>query len=395
MTAPIPAAQEQSRSRWAGPLAVGLAVVGSTVLIAAFSIWIGQSPGWAYDFQAYYDAALRLIATGSPYQAETLAGPFSPGPFGLYLYAPPLAMLFVSLTWLGGQLAVLVWLGLRVGILGATCALLPVSRGIRLAAFGIAALSAPFLFDLNLGNVSTIVTFFAVATWRWLDRPLGSVALAAALTLRPTMAVVAGWWLLRGRWRPVLWVAIAAGLIFLATLPFIGLDQWLEYVTVLRNVSNVTGARSNVDLGSSVLLLGGPTWLASLALFAGYATAALAVLFSLRRDRELSYVVTVMASLLVSPLLWDHYLTNLLLPAAFLASRGRAWALALPLLCWLPQLLAIWFPSTRGIAEVVLPYIAVAGLLAPFAAKDRGEAAGFILERLRRRPWRASGPVRA
>ena len=28
--------------------------------------------------------------------------------------------------------------------------------------FGVAALSAPFLFDLNLGNISLIVTFFAV-----------------------------------------------------------------------------------------------------------------------------------------------------------------------------------------------------------------------------------------
>ena len=96
---------------------------------------------------------------------------------------------------------------------------------------------------------------------------------------------------------------------------------------MLRNVSNVTGVRSNVDLGSSVLLLGGPMWLAQVALYAGYVIAGLAVLFSLRRDRELSYVVTVMATLLLAPLLWDHYLTMLIIPAAFVASRGRPWAI--------------------------------------------------------------------
>ena len=56
---------------WSGPLAAGLALVGLLVLAGAISTWIGRSPGWAYDFHAYYDAALRFLATGSPYQAET------------------------------------------------------------------------------------------------------------------------------------------------------------------------------------------------------------------------------------------------------------------------------------------------------------------------------------
>ena len=60
------------------------------------------------------------------------------------------------------------------------------------------------------------------------------------------------------------------------------------------------------------------------------------MLFSLRYDRETSFMVTIGATLLLAPLLWDHYLATLLLPAAFLAQRGRTWGLALPLLAWLP-----------------------------------------------------------
>lgn len=386
----------RSSNRWAAPLGAGLAVLGLMVLGSAISLWIGRSPGWAYDFHAYYDAALRFIATGTPYQAETLAGPFRPGPFGLYLYSPPMALLFVPMTALGEQGAIFLWLGLRLALLALTCALMPVSTPIRLATLGIASLSAPVLYDLDLGNVSLIVTFFAVLVWRWLDRPIGSIALAASLTLRPTMALVCAWWLLRGRWRPVAWTAIAFLIIVIATLPFVGVDGWLQYVTVLRNVSDVTGVRSNVDLGSSVMLLGGPAWAASLALYAGYVIAAVAVLVSLRRDRELSYIVTVMATLLMAPLLWDHYLTNLLLPAAFLASRGRPWALALPLLCWSPPLLAVAFPQLRGVAEAVLPYVAVCGLLLPFVARDRGEErAGLFLDRVRNRDADAMRPARA
>jgi hypothetical protein len=391
---------KESSSRWAAPLSLGLALLGLSVLGLAATMWIGRSPGWAYDFHAYYDAALRLIGTGTPYQQETLSGAFRPGPYGLYLYSPPLAMLFVPLTWLGENAAVMTWLLLRIGLLALTCALMPVSRPIRLASVGIAALSLPFLFDLNLGNISLIVTFFAVVAWRWLDKPIGAVAVAASIALRPTMGLVVGWWLLRGKWRPVAWTAIAGAFIFVTTLLFIPLRLWFDYLTVLRNVSDVTGVFRNFDLGSSVLLLGGPSWAASLALYAGYAIAAVAMIFSLRRDRELSYVVTAMATILVAPLLWDHYLTMLLLPAAFLASRGRTWALLLPLLCWTPQILATAFPSTRGVGEVVLPLLAMAGLLLPFVAPARGEPAGTFLDYLpgRTRPRQdadAMRPVRA
>ena len=362
--------------RWSGPLSAGLALVGLLVLGGAISTWTGRSPGWAYDFHAYYDAALRFLATGTPYQPDTLSGAFRPGPYGLYLYSPVLAALFVPLTWLGEQSAILVWLALRLAAVVAICAFMPISRRLRLAVFGVAALSAPVLFDLDLGNVSLLVTLAAVLVWRWRDRPLGGVALAAALVVRPIMAVVAGWWLVRAQWRPVVATVVGFGAIVLVSLVWLPLDVWFSWLTVLRNVSDVTGVKANVDLGSTVLLLGGPAGWAQIALYAGYAIAALAVLFSLRRDRELSYVVTLMATLLLSPLLWDHYLTILLVPAAFLASRGRWWGLGLPLLCWAPTLLVALVPTTKPFAEALLAPMALAGLLLPFLAPDASERVG-------------------
>ena len=376
------AQQAAPASRWSAPLGAGLAFAGLIVLGLTISLWFGHSPGWAYDFYAYYEAAMRLIATGSPYQAETLSGPFQPGPFGLYLYSPLLALLFVPLTTLGEEGATVLWLVLRIGILLLTCAAMPVSRVTRLAMFGVATLSAPVLFDLDLGNVSLIVTFLAVLAWRWLDRPFGSIALAVSLTIRPTMGLICAWWLLRGLWRPVAWTVIGFGVLVALTLPFVGLGGWFDYVTVLGNVSDVTGVRSNVDLGSAVLLFGGPESLATVALFAGYAVAIGALLLSLRRDRELSFVVTLMATLFLAPLLWDHYLTNLLIPAAFLAARGRMWGLALPLLCWVPTLLLGLNDDFKGPAEGLLPFIALLGLLLPFTAPDRGEPAGSFLDKL-------------
>lgn len=376
--------------RWSGPLALGLAAVGVIVLVGVLAAWFNESRGWAYDFHPYYDGALRLLANGSPYQPVTLDGPFSPGPKGLYLYSPVLAALFVPMTWLGEPGAIVAWVALHIAALVAICALMPISRNLRLATFGMACLSAPVLFDINLGNVSLFVTLAAVLIWRWLDRPGSGICLALALLVRPAMAVIAGWWLLRGLWRPVAWavgtfVAIAA-----VSLIWLRPDVWWEWLTVLRNVSNVTGVMANVDLGSAVLLLGGSMTFAQVALYSGYAIAIAAILLSLRRDRELSFVITLMATLLLSPLLWDHYLANLLVPAAFLAARGRWWGLLLPLLCWAPALTVALMPSAKPWAEALLTPVAVAAVVLPFLAPDATERVGAAFKGWPlggRRPW--------
>jgi len=335
---------------------VVLALIALNTILAA-----QQTEGWGYDFRAYYDAALRLVATGSPYQAETLTGSFRPGPAGLYLYTPAPALLVVPLTWLGTDAATMTWLLVRVGLLFGACALMPVPRWVKLGAFGVAVISPQFLYDLNLGNVSVIVTFFAIVAWRWLDKPIGGMAIAASLTLRPTMGLIWIWWIVRRQWTAVAWTVLGFAAIFLISLPFVGVGSWLEYVTVLRNVSDVMGVKNNTDLGSAALAFGLSQQLANLLLVGGFALSIGAIALSLRRDREIGFAVTLMATLLLSPLLWDHYLTNLIVPAALVAARGRRWGLLLPLLGWLPQ--------------PYLPVVAICGMLLPFLVPDRAPAA--------------------
>ena len=59
---------------------------------------------------------------------------------------------------------------------------------------------------------------------------------------------------------------------------------------------------------------------------------ALAFVFAaLRRPPVASYLVAVVASQLLSPILWDHYALLLLLPVAWLVDRGRIWTVLIPL----------------------------------------------------------------
>ena len=74
-----------------------------------------------------------------------------------------------------------------------------------------------------------------------------------------------------------------------------------------------------------------------------------------------------MASLLLAPLIWVHYLVVLALPAALLAARGYRWAILLPLLGWLP--------------EPALPLVAIAGAYLPLLAGRRPAASAEALTR--------------
>ena len=145
-------------------------------------------------------------------------------------------------------------------------------------------------------------------------------------------------------------------MLILLTLPFVGISGYSEYITVLANAGDFMGRWQNRDLGSTALVLGADDTIALLALLGGYAVAIGAVLLSLRRDREVGFMVTITASLLLSPLLWDHYFAILVLPAAFLADRVHPVFILLPLLAWLPV--------------EFLPLVAIGATLIPFIVRD-------------------------
>ncbi len=354
------AGQRSSAERRAGLgrlIAFAVAILGLLLLLYSLTTFL-PSRGWGFDFEAYLAAAQRL-ARGDPiYQQYSLDGPFRPGPYGLYLYAPPFAVATLPFTMLSVQSAEITWYLLRVGLLAVACAVMPVRPTVRCLVFAVAAITYPVLIDMNLGNVSVLVTAILAIVWRGLDRPLGSVALAVDMFIRPTLGLIVLWYMLRRRWWPVIWTIISGVLIVLLTLPIVGVAGYRDFITVLRNLSEVTGQVNNLDLGSTVARLGGGSMGASLALYGGYLLGIGSMLFSLRYDRDTSFMVTIGATLLLAPLLWDHYLAALLLPSAFLAQRGRIWGLGLPLLAWLPP--------------QVLPVLAIAGTLVPFLVRRPG-----------------------
>lgn len=221
--------------RLALPIALGAAVLGVALLLG--TIAIGPSlTSWHYDLDAYLAAAQRILDAGTPYAPSFIADPVGVDPHGIYRYAPPLAVTAIPFTALDTGTAAVLWGLLHIAAAALACALLPVSRAIRLGVFAALSLSFPLWRDLMLGNASTFVLLGTAVAWRWLDRPAGAVALVLAATIRPNLLVTALAPAIRTRGRWLLWMVVAGVAVVVVCVPLIGITPWFDFVTLLRNL---------------------------------------------------------------------------------------------------------------------------------------------------------------
>ena len=310
--------------RTALPILAGLSFLGGVALTLGAA---GQTLG--FDFLAYHQAAVRLLAGQPLYDMSFTAT----GGFGLFYYPPTFAPLIVPLGLLSAAAATWTWIALSIAVFLAGVALLPVSRSVRWWLILLAGLSFPFVYAVKLGQVGPILFGLFALGWRSLDEPvrLGlSGALGAAIKLQPGLVLV--WALLTRRFDAVVIGTAVLVVLAGAAMAMAGVGAWADFLTLLRTVSDPIATEHNFTPGAVAFQLGVPVATASWIQFASTAGVVVALLVAVRAcSSEASYLVAVVASQLVSPILWDHYAMLLLLPVAYLLAAGRWWALAIPL----------------------------------------------------------------
>jgi len=350
---------------------------------------------WGYDFSAYWSAAKRLLDGLPLYDAHQLAGPYSPQAQFLYLYPPPLAALVTPLAAVFPEdyrAAAWIWTALGALILAASVLALwrverlgerfPLLAG-RGRWFLVAAAFAfpPVVGELVIGNVHLLLLGLLTLAWVGVRRGdargewVAGLAVGAAATIKVFPGLLLLWFLLTGRYRAAAGVVVAAVALGLVTLPITGIDAWLQYPTVLANLSAPVDTRDTLAPTVWLAQLVGFTPARVLVTVAGLALVAWTAMTRATYGPARSFAIAVVASVLIAPALYHHYLALLVLPLLLGLSSGVAlpWLAVAYLLMWGGEQAALGDAS--WIVNRLLPTAGALTLLAGLVASRAAPAA--------------------
>ncbi|HJP89241.1 MAG TPA: glycosyltransferase 87 family protein [Candidatus Limnocylindrales bacterium] len=326
------------------------------VLVLAFRALqfarLTQKVQWGYDFSFYWRAANHLLHGEPIYSAAQLAGPYAPQGQDGFLYPPPLAAAVTPLAAVFRDPLAAAWIWWALGLIVLVASVLALGRSERLgerfpmlAGRGRWLLVAgalafpPVVGELVLGNVHLLLLGLLTLAWLAVRRGTqrgewvagAAIGVAAVIKVFPGFLVL--WFLLTRRWRAAAGAAVAAVAVSVVALPFTGIQPWLDYPTVLANLSapaDVTdtlaptvwlapylgflAARILVTLAALVLL-----WLAATR---ARGTAAGAEGHGDDGTLARSFAAAVVLSVLIAPAIYQHYLTLLVLPLILALGAG-------------------------------------------------------------------------
>jgi glycosyl transferase family 87 len=350
------------RQRSVQLVALGL-VAALVVGFRAFQfVLLTRQVQWGYDFSFYWTAAHRLLNGEAIYSAAQLAGPYAPQGQDGFLYPPPFAAIVTPLAALFADDRAAAWVWSAIGAACLIASVLALSRSERLGErlnlrhrearwLLVAAAFAfpPVVGELVLGNVHLVLLGLLTVAWLGIRRGdargewIAGLAVGVAAIIKVFPAVLLLWFLLQRRYRAAVGVVVGAAAIALLTLPFTGIEPWLQYPTVLANLSAPADTRDTLAptvwlapiLGFTVARV--VVTVVGLAII-GWAAAARMGTDSSRPGATgaRSFAIAVTVSILIAPAMYHHYLALLVLPLLLGLGSGvpLPWLAVAYLLMW-------------------------------------------------------------
>lgn len=306
-----------------------------------------------HDFSVFYSSAIALRHHLDPYVVDLV-------PIGqrmgmriwplIHTTDTPIALLlFMPFSLVAPGTAHAIWIALNGAALVAALLLLirPKYSGMdtrmALAVAALALLYAPITENSLFGQRQTIILLLLVMVMRSLQRGREATAgmlLAVAVAYRIFPLLVAGYFIVRRQWRPLLYMAFGLAIVGAVTIAAIGLPVCLSYSHGMRLAMSATSDPSDVairgviirsfarmfgdHLDSRIEILQVTTVLCAQLTILG-----LTVWPALRQPRppvfdHPAYCLWVAAAVVLSPLSWTHYMILLLIPLIAIAvTAGR------------------------------------------------------------------------
>lgn len=296
-------------------------VLPALVLISVFAAAVGDD-SVAFDFRVFLSAAHAILHGDSPYPSVAASDEVIGRS---YVYPPLTALVSVPFTVLPEEAAGLIVMAL----LAAAALAVPWVIGVRdWRCYGVLLLWPPVISGIQTGSVTLAIALLAAVGWRFRD----SSAVASSTAIGVTLAAKIFLWPL------VVWLAatrrvgsavsalvIGVGLL-LASWAAIGFAGLVDYPSLLRRLQDAEGADSytayivGLDLGLPSAVARA-VWLA-----VGLVALASVIALARRGDEQTAFVVAIVASLALTPIVWLHYFALLLVVVAVARpSLGVIW----------------------------------------------------------------------
>jgi hypothetical protein len=299
-----------------------LLVIPAFLLIGFLAVAFRSGVNEMIDFRVFYDAARVYVHGGNPYPAHPGALTWEGTAQQSYAYPPLVAAAVIPLAQLPYHLAAIIWAVLSAIAVALALWLLDV-RDWR--CYGAIYLWPSTLTGISIGTISPLLLLGLALVWRFRDR-MTVVSATAALTVSAKLFVwpVLVWLWLTGRRIAALVATAAAVVAVLVAWWWIGFAGIESYAALLRRLTEVEAPYGYA-----------PAWhLAGVIGIAVVAVGCAAVAYLLRGRERQAFGAVALTSLLLTPILWLHYLVLL---AAALPKRFSAVWLA-PTVLWLtPQ----------------------------------------------------------
>jgi len=281
------------------------------------------------DFDSFWRSARALLDGGDIYDAGARLVNLNP-PVWTVLISPLGLMEAIDAYRLFVLLCVLVVLG----YLAWTAEELGLRPVWAVVGAGLLLVSSPLLSTLALGQVYPVLALGLVAAWisdrRDAQWPSG-IALGLVVALKPSLAPVLLWPLVRRRWGSFLAACISGLAATLVGLVVAGPSATLRYVGVLNEGSaNAYWDNASIPAAMARFFTEHPYGQNAATLpwmvYVGYALGIAVVVVTAARIRgggEAGLWALVAASLLASPIAWHNYLVLLAPGVLLLLARGR------------------------------------------------------------------------
>jgi Glycosyltransferase family 87 len=316
------------------------------LLLAAFTLGtIHRHP--AVDFHAFWQASRAVLDHRNPYTTAAHLRTLPPMHIDEYVYPPALAILITPLGLASFATGAVIFTILTILAIAASLYLLEV-RDWR--CYGVAFASQPVLDSVAFGAIGPVMLLLVAAAWRWREQTVrAGICIGAAGALKLFLLPTILWLVVTRRFRAATIAAVTASVMIVGGWLMIGFAGMREYPGLL---STLTQMETSHSYSTKALASGlGIPWVVLLAAMAGAAAICIR-----RADDGALLAGAIGLSLLVTPVVWLHYLVLLIVPVALRSPRLGWWWLALLVMWVSPYPMAM---SLRGVVAAVCVVLAV------------------------------------